>query len=165
MNDLPTSNNQIHDIDYADATTPGQRRSPTWFRILAIGVFLVGIGSLIIVSVTPWLGRSYSHTKENMAQRAVSKEGAISTAIKNFDLDLGRYPETLDELFKKPDDEAIAAKWTAPFLDVDPVTGLKDVWGSDYEYRCPARFSAEGFDLWSCGPNGISGDADDIRNW
>ena len=46
---------------------------------------------------------------------------------------------------------------------------LIDPWGHDYVYRCPGLHSTNGFDLYSCGRDGISAtggsDPDDINNW
>lgn len=42
---------------------------------------------------------------------------------------------------------------------------LQDPWGRAYYYRCPGVHDPEGYDLWSAGPDGISGTRDDITNW
>ena len=40
-----------------------------------------------------------------------------------------------------------------------------DAWGRPMRYRCPGRHNPDGYDLWSVGPDGIDGTADDITNW
>lgn len=42
---------------------------------------------------------------------------------------------------------------------------LTDPWGEPIEYKVPASRSKEKFDVFSKGPNKISGDEDDIGNW
>lgn len=42
---------------------------------------------------------------------------------------------------------------------------LHDPWGREYGYRSPADWSDEDYDLWSVGPDGLDGTADDIGNW
>lgn len=42
---------------------------------------------------------------------------------------------------------------------------LQDPWGRAYYYRCPGVHDPEGYDLWSAGPDGVSGTRDDITNW
>lgn len=42
---------------------------------------------------------------------------------------------------------------------------LKDPWNHEFQYRSPAEHSAFAYDLWSSGPDGVSGTPDDIGNW
>lgn len=39
---------------------------------------------------------------------------------------------------------------------------LCDPWGNDYHYRLPSQTAGRPFDLWSSGPDGLSGTEDDI---
>lgn len=69
----------------------------------------------------------------------------------------GSYPKTLDELSiktrREPGDQ-MTANW--------PVgTSPRDPWGNVLNYRCPGE-KHPGYDLWSSGPDGQSGTADDI---
>lgn len=41
----------------------------------------------------------------------------------------------------------------------------RDPWGREYQYRAPAKESDEGYDVWSAGPDGLDGTADDVGNW
>jgi hypothetical protein len=56
-------------------------------------------------------------------------------------------------------------KWSGPYLDQIPI----DPWGNIYFYRCPGNHNTNGYDLYSCGYDGISksggDDLDDINNW
>ena len=42
---------------------------------------------------------------------------------------------------------------------------LTDTWGEPVQYAAPARRSEGRFDVWSKGPDKISGTDDDIGNW
>jgi general secretion pathway protein G len=42
---------------------------------------------------------------------------------------------------------------------------LTDPWGEPVEYKQPATRSRDKFDVWSKGPDGITGNDDDIGNW
>lgn len=42
---------------------------------------------------------------------------------------------------------------------------LTDPWGEPVEYKQPATRSRDKFDVWSKGPDGITGNEDDIGNW
>ena len=41
----------------------------------------------------------------------------------------------------------------------------QDPWNHEFQYRSPARNSGMAYDLWSPGPDGVSGTQDDIGNW
>lgn len=45
------------------------------------------------------------------------------------------------------------------------LTDLHDPWGRAYYYRCPGIHNPAGYDLWSAGPDNVSGTRDDITNW
>lgn len=82
---------------------------------------------------------------------------------------MGRLPTTdegLSALFVAP--RGTQDKWHGPYLDMQPGE-LLDPWGEPYQYRCPARYSAEGFDLWSKGRNRVDDGgkpgSDDVGNW
>lgn len=42
---------------------------------------------------------------------------------------------------------------------------LTDPWGEPVEYNVPNKRSKDRFDIWSKGPDRISGNEDDIGNW
>ncbi len=41
----------------------------------------------------------------------------------------------------------------------------KDPWGNDYVYVYPGQNNPHSYDLYSRGPDGVAGTADDITNW
>ena len=40
-----------------------------------------------------------------------------------------------------------------------------DPWGNPFQYEFPGRRNPDSYDLWSFGPDGVNGTADDIGNW
>jgi general secretion pathway protein G len=93
--------------------------------------------------------------------------GGIKTMLDAFAVDCGRYPTTAEgfkALLICPTNIP-TGKWHGPYLDNIP----QDVWKHDYVYRCPGIHNTNGYDLYSCGFDGISksggGDLDDINNW
>jgi len=85
-------------------------------------------------------------------------KGGIKTAIDRYEVENGEYPKSLNDLVQKPSD---AKNWSGPYLDEIP----KDPWGHDYVYVFPGRNNPNGYDLYSVGPDGQDGTADDIGNW
>jgi general secretion pathway protein G len=81
----------------------------------------------------------------------------------------GRYPTTpegLSALILCPTN-IFTARWHGPYLD--PAQIPIDPWGNEYVYHFPGIHNTNGYDLYSCGSDGISksggNDADDINNW
>jgi hypothetical protein len=90
-------------------------------------------------------------------------------ALDNFSNDCSRYPTT-SEGFKALlicPTNIPAGKWHGPYFD--PPVIPQDPWGNGYVYRCPGVHNTNGYDLYSCGFDGISksggDDLDDINNW
>ncbi len=93
--------------------------------------------------------------------------GGIKTALDRFKIDCGRYPTTSEGfagMVNCPTNFS-GGKWSGPYLDAIPT----DPWGNAYVYRCPGIHNTNGYDLYSCGFDGISKsggeDIDDINNW
>jgi general secretion pathway protein G len=92
----------------------------------------------------------------------------FKTALDAFQKDCGRFPsnaEGLIALTTRPTD-LTEGQWHGPYLDA---AIPKDPWGQDYVCRSPGIHNTNGFDICSCGPDGVSTsggeDADDIANW
>ncbi|MBN8422498.1 MAG: type II secretion system major pseudopilin GspG [Verrucomicrobia bacterium] len=129
---------------------------------LILGYLCVCILALGIVAATAI--PSFS-TIQNDAQRTrvESDLQAIKLALKSYESRALALPTTeqgLRALVDKPRIEPIPASWRALMEDIPT-----DPWGHEYRYRFPAQKSAQAFDLFSLGPDGIEGDEDDITNW
>lgn len=66
----------------------------------------------------------------------------------------------LQALVQMPKGEPQPRKWQQiePNIEADP-------WGHEYRYEYPGKHNKNGFDIFSCGPDGKPGTADDIGNW
>ncbi len=97
------------------------------------------------------------------ARLLVGREGALAGAIELFKNQVGRYPNKLDELLKRPEEEAAAEKWSGPYVQKEDM--LKDPWGHTLMYLSSGEHNRDGYDLWSVGPDGKDGTDDDVANW
>jgi general secretion pathway protein G len=93
--------------------------------------------------------------------------GGLKTALDRFKIDCGRYPTTSEGfagVVNCPTNFS-GGNWSGPYLEAIPI----DPYGVDYVYRCPGIHNINGYDLYSCGSDGISksggDDPDDINNW
>ena len=74
---------------------------------------------------------------------------AFKQSIDTFYADTGSYPNDLNDLVERPDDERIASKWVAPYIDK-----LKlDQWSHDFQYERTPQ-SQHPYELYSFGPKG-----------
>jgi general secretion pathway protein G len=108
------------------------------------------IGVLAAMVMPRLVGRS------EQARVAAAKADitTISLALDLFEMDIGYYPDTLDDLRKNP---GVGDLWKGPYLKKDP----KDPWGRAYEYE---KATEEGdYKLCSEGSNEEKSE-DDICN-
>jgi general secretion pathway protein G len=75
------------------------------------------------------------------------------TGLEEFKTDNGRYPGALNELLDGEKEYVIGSR-----ISQDP-------WGKAYVYKCPGEQDPGGYDLLSCGPDGLASTEDDITRW
>jgi general secretion pathway protein G len=124
-------------------------------------ILVVTIIGILAAMVIPRLaGRS----EQAKVARTRSDLAAIGLALDLYELDLGGYPESLEELVARDApshlSEEARAKWNGPYLK----KGLpRDPWGRPYSYASASQHNLD-YDLWSLGSDGQPGN-DDIANW
>jgi general secretion pathway protein G len=133
-----------------------RRRGFTLIEVLMVLIILVIIASLAV--------SSYSSTRTKaMMQAATAQIGLFKTPLEMFNLDMGRYPTTAEQLQVLRYAPADAASgWNGPYLDSEVPL---DPWKREYRYMYPGRYNTMSYDIWSTGPSGIDGNADNIGNW
>ena len=126
---------------------------------------LVVLGILVLLAsmVVP---RILSRQKSANIDAAKSQIGAFRGALEHYAIDCRSFPSTdqgLYALVECPPDLPETVTWRGPYL-----TGAipKDPWGNDYQYEFDAAVGTD-YDpkIWSFGPDGEDGTADDICSW
>ncbi|BEM57041.1 type II secretion system protein GspG [Serratia marcescens] len=129
------------------------------FTLLEIMVVIVILGVLASLTIPSLMGNKDRADR----QKAVSDIVALENALDMYRLDNGRYPTTeqgVGALVSKPQLAPIPRNYSADgYLRRLP----QDPWGNDYRLVNPGRHGA--IDVFSVGPDGESGSADDIGNW
>lgn len=129
-----------------------KRRGFTLVEILLVVTIIGILAALVIPKIA---GRSDEARKKSAFSDV---NGGIKTALGMYDVDTGRYPNSLNDLLTQPSD---VRGWKGPYLDTLP----NDPWGHPYVYTYPGRKNQSGYDLYSVGPDGQDGTQDDIGNW
>jgi general secretion pathway protein G len=134
------------------------RRTRRAFTFLEIMFVVVIIGILLALVGPRLVGRTQSARIEATRAQITNLE----TALKTFEMDMGRFPESLEEIVKDPDD-VDDKSYRGPYMDKVP----KDAWGEEFIYRAGrnARHNKRSYDLASKGPDKSEGTEDDITNW
>ena len=144
-----------------------RRRSA--FTLMEV-LLVAGILALLAAFAIPKLMDKARQAQVKIAEAAILRNGPIAKALESYKWDMGKYPDTdegLRALFENPggrDDE----RYKGAYLEGD-YEELKDPWEKPFEYRCPGEIHEDGYDLWSCGPDGEDNSgkegSDDIKNW
>ena len=125
------------------------------FTLIELMLVVIIIGILSAMVVPRLAGRS----EQARAQAAKTDiNSSIPLALDLYEMDMGKYPESLDDLRTRPGD---GENWRGPYLKKKPI----DPWGHPYVYKAPGDHNQDGYDLYSLGPDGQPGTADDIVNW
>ncbi len=140
------------------STDRRQRGGFTLIEVLLVLVILVIIGSLAVGIYLPFKEQA----DRDAAQFQVD---AFDTPLGLYKLNLDYFPTTnqgLEALRLRPSDLQNPTKWKGPYFQEIPM----DPWGNPYQYECfTDENQREDYRIWSCGPNGASGDEDDITSW
>lgn len=128
----------------------------TLIELLLVLVILATLSAIVLPKVT---GRS-QQAKITAARTQISQ---FEVALDAFEIDVGRYPTTVEglrALIERPASDSEG--WQQPYLKRDVPL---DPWGNDYIYRQPGQYNEDGYDLYSYGPDRKMGGDDDITNW
>jgi general secretion pathway protein G len=118
------------------------------FTLIELLIVIVILG-LLASLVAPTMFSKVSSSQRNTASAQMQM---LQTSLDTFRLDMGDYPDTLEEL-RRSDKQG----WDGPYL---PKEVPLDPWGNSYVYRKPGENGAP-FYLASMGKDGQPGGEDD----
>ncbi|MGD0654289.1 MAG: type II secretion system major pseudopilin GspG [Thermoguttaceae bacterium] len=135
---------------------PRRRRGFTLIEVLMVLIILVIIASLAVGTYT-------AQRNAAMVNAAKSQIGLFKSPLDLYNLDMYAYPTNNQGLAAlcNPPSDASATEWNGPYMETIPL----DPWKREYRYISPGRNNPISYDLWSVGPDGVDGTADDIGNW
>lgn len=92
------------------------KRLKKGFTIIELMIVILVIG-MLMAALYYGLGAFRSRGAKAAAKQQLR---SLRQSIENFAEDTGEYPNTLDDLLKKPSDEKIAESWEGPYIDKRP---------------------------------------------
>ena len=109
-------------------------------------MIVVTIIAMFAAAVGPRLFSLLGRGQRTSTQNTLN---TVSTAIEQYRIDVGTYPQNLEALVKKP--EGVTG-WQEPYVgsekDANPEVP-KDAWGQDLRYEVSPRGTKPPFKLWS----------------
>ena len=132
-------------------------RTMRGFTLIELMVVVVILGILAAVVVP----RVMDRPEQARISAAQSNIRAIRSALDMYKLDNHSYPSTdqgLQALSERPTSEPVPQNWNR-YMEKVP----QDPWGKTFLYLQPGKHGD--VDVFSPGPNGRSGDTDDIGSW
>jgi len=130
-----------------------QTRGFTLIEMLAV-IVLIG---LLVTVVVRFVGKDVDSGKYGLGKTAL---GTISSEIERYHMDVGVYPQSLNDLTARPGG---AANWNGPYVKESQ---LKDPFGHQFQYKVPGEHGD--YDLIFLGKDGQPGGEDinkDVGNW
>ena len=128
-----------------------RRRGFTLVELLLVVTIIGILAGAVLVNIS-------GQSKRAKIQRAKSDIASVGSAISIYEMEVGDYPEELQDLVEDPGLDG----WGGPYLSKK---SFADPWGNEYQYSYPASAGGLEYDLYSVGPDGTDGGDDDIGNW
>lgn len=138
-----------------------RRRLRRAFTLLEILVVLAIIGLVAGLAITK-VGNIFDDAKRQAAQLFV--QTSMKTPLVTYKIHMGDFPSTSDglqALWAAPSQRA--ENWHGPYGEGSKMP--LDPWNEPYQYTYPGTRNKGSYDIWSKGPDKVSGTEDDIGNW
>ena len=119
------------------ATRPDRRSGFTLVEIMLVVVIIGLIAAIGLPKITGQTERARYRTAEAQIKN-------LATSVMQFEMDVGAYPASLDQLVNSNG----SSKWDGPYTENGKIN--KDPWGNDYTYTADAK----GFEIKSGGAPG-----------
>ncbi len=129
------------------------RQALTLIEVLLVLVILVILGSLVGLAARQQM-------KKALVDAAKAQMAGFSQSLDLYEMDIRNYPTTnqgLQALVEAPSDLNNPDRWRPGYLKSKQVP--LDPWDNPYQYQL---VDADNYRIWSWGPDGVDGTADDI---
>jgi general secretion pathway protein G len=138
---------------------------------------LMTVMVIIAVLAALTIGGAKYAVRKAAENRAKAEIHALEAALEDFKADNGYYPKSDGGMNSSTNIYTSLAGGAKKYFAFKPdqlrtvgsITLIVDPFGHEYKYLSPGMNNPAQFDLWSSGPDGLTGNpqekADDITNW
>lgn len=128
-------------------TTTQRRIARAGFSLMEIMIAVTILG-LVMAMVSPALQNTL---KKGKIRTTKSTMRSFKDAISTYQMEVGKLPQTLKDLIKKPREEGAAKKWEGPYIEKEDIP--EDPWGENFVYKLTPG-AKHPYEMYSRGPNG-----------
>ena len=132
------------------------QRGFTIIEILAVTILMAGLFGMAAVGINGAIKKSRINT-------AKAQIGSLEQGVTSFNMTCGFDPDSIEDLVQSPTGSKCKDYPEEGFLSKKSIP--LDPWKREYSYQKPGTHNTSGVDLWSSGPDGEDGTADDVVNW
>ncbi len=125
------------------------RSARSGFTLIEMMIVLVILGLLAGIGIPAYM----NYAKRAKLETTKANLKVLRDATDNYYLQIGKYPESLQDLVKKPSDPEAASNWLGSFLRKKEVP--KDAWKRPFVYQLTPG-AEEPYELYSKGEDGKS---------
>jgi general secretion pathway protein G len=128
------------------------------FGLIEIMISLSIIAGLIVgvMQTAKYLNeRSKNNNTKNILR-------AVQNGVNQYKMDLGKYPQKIDNLVNPPSDSAERRRWQGPYVPVEYAREgtIRDDYGNEVEYKIDTAKNT--FEVFSWGKEGAGSDVGNI---
>jgi len=127
------------------------RRQKAGFSLIEI-MLVVAIMGMLAAVVAVGLSSRQKIARVNITRTSIS---AIGQAVELYEMDIGRIPDSLDNLLKSSGEP----NWNGPYIKSGVIQ--PDAWGSPFSY---SKKGESAFEVRSAGPDRALNNEDDVTN-
>lgn len=127
------------------------------FTLIELLVVIIILAILAAVVIPRVIGR----TDDAKIAAATANVSTFDNEMEKYKLDTGNYPTSDQGLNALMTDMVQNGKWNGPYIKGNLP---RDPWNNPYIYKFPSDHNLD-YDVFSAGPDGQPGTADDIGNW
>lgn len=127
------------------------------FTLLEVLLVLAILGVIAAMVIPNLLGRQQEAYIKATKTSIAGLESAVKLYASEND---GTFPDSLEKMFN-PGADPVTGKQLPAYLEKEP----KDAWKKPLQYQYANDGSLSKPKIWSFGPDGQDGTADDVTNW
>ena len=128
----------------------------TLIEILLVIIIIISLMAVLIPNIQNAMNQSRMGTAKIYVAKLVG-------ALGQYELVNKRPPSTeqgLRALVERPGGDPVPRMWSQIETKLE-----SDPWGTEYQYEFPGRHKPKSFEVVSCGPDRLTGTADDVGTW